>query len=301
MSVRHIKAMLGVWLRETRRRHRPIVISKLGFDIVHGCQLRCVGCPNSVTEPEIRFATRDVFRACLANLDVESISAFRLFNFGEPLLHPDIAGLMEELRPLRAKIKRIEISTNAQHPNLNKLESALKTGLLDSLAVSCDGDGTPEEYERLRPPAKWSRLVEFLRGAKELRDRLSPATVLLTRTISETEEGRQRWRSLVEPLGWKPQFRGWLELPGSKRTQATAPSDRTLGRGVCPYQAEKTYCYVDSDGTVVPCCVHPRAFVLGDLKTQRFSKILFGEPRQKLLRGLAQGRQSLPICCQCSV
>jgi len=301
MNMTHVKALLGVWYRESRRRRLPIVISKLGFDIVHGCQLRCVGCPNSLIKPELRFVSRDDFRSCLANLDVQSIKAFRLYNFGEPLLHPEIAGIMEDLRPYRSKIKYIELSTNAQHEKFDRLESVLRAGLLSSLAVSCDGDGTAEEYERLRPPAKLSRLLAFLREAKLLRDRFSPETVLLTRTISETEEGRQRWRSILEPLGWRPQFRDWLELPGSKRTQSTAVEERRIGQGVCSYLRGETYCYVDYDGTVIPCCVHPRAYILGNLKTQRFSEILFGSQRRSLLRGLAQDRKELPICRVCSI
>lgn len=45
----------------------------------------------------------------------------------------------------------------------------LRLEVLTRLVVSCDGDGTPESYERLRPPSRWERLIEFLERAK-LRD-----------------------------------------------------------------------------------------------------------------------------------
>ena len=33
---------------------RATSIYNLHFDIVHGCQLRCVGCPNSILQPKIK-------------------------------------------------------------------------------------------------------------------------------------------------------------------------------------------------------------------------------------------------------
>jgi MoaA/NifB/PqqE/SkfB family radical SAM enzyme len=296
--MRVAKEMVQMWLREARRRVRPVVIAKIGFDIVHGCQLRCVGCPNSIIEPEIRFVTRETFRRCLGNLDVARIRAFRLFNFGEPLLHPDLAGLLEDMRPFRSKIEKIEISTNAQHPDASRLEAAFRTGMLSSLAVSCDGDGTAEDYERLRPPGKWLRLMKFLADAKRLRDAYAPGLTLLTRTICVSPEGQARWRQVLEPMGWSPRFRGWMDLPGSKRTESGA-NHPPPGRGVCPYLNEETYCYVDDDGTVVPCCVHPRAAVLGDLSEQPFSSILFGSARRQLIRDIVLRRNTLPVCGEC--
>jgi len=57
------------------------------FDIVHGCQLRCVGCPNSTLEPKIHRIPVEDFALCLGNIDVERIHTLRLYNYGEPLLH----------------------------------------------------------------------------------------------------------------------------------------------------------------------------------------------------------------------
>jgi radical SAM protein with 4Fe4S-binding SPASM domain len=59
------------------------------------------------------------------------------------------------------------------------------------------------------------------------------------------------------------------------------------------------YLFVDADGTVVPCCVHPRAFALGNLKAQRYSEILRSEARKKKLRELRTAKQKMPICGDC--
>jgi len=65
-------------------------IYNVHFDVVHGCQLRCVGCPNSTLKPKIKTIDPDFFGTCLRNIDVQQIHTFRLFNFGEPLLHKQL-------------------------------------------------------------------------------------------------------------------------------------------------------------------------------------------------------------------
>jgi radical SAM protein with 4Fe4S-binding SPASM domain len=270
----------------------------LGIDIVHGCQLRCVGCPNSGLNPKIRFMPLEDFSRCLGNVDVSLVKTLRLFNYGEPLLHPDVPALLEQIPRQRFEVREVEISTNAQAHDFPMLAEIFRTDVLDTLVVSCDGDGTPEDYQRLRPPGKWERLVEFLRRARELRDAHGPETRLMTRTICETEEGRRRWLDLLVPLGFTPEFRGWLNLSDSNRTPSGQPD--AAANGICIYLQRKTL-YVDYDGTVVTCCKHPRAAVFGNLKESRFSEILRGRPRRRFVEQLKTDRAAMPICGQCDV
>ena len=278
---------------------RKLEISKFGFDIVSGCQLRCIGCPNSIIKPKIRPISVADFEQCLGNIDVNVIKVFRLFNFGEPLLHPDLPLLVNQIRKYDFKVDKIEISTNTQNSNFENLTEIFKGKELDILACSCDGDGTPAEYERLRPPAKWSRFIEFLTKAGELKERYHPNLKLITRSICETEEGKARWRELVEPLGWTPQFRDWMHLPGSERTKSVELPNKN---GLCYYMSNvERYCYVDADANVVPCCVHPQAFLLGNLKEEKLSTILASRLRFNYQRQLQENRVSLPVCRKCDI
>lgn len=145
------------------------------FDIVGSCQLRCVGCPNSTILNSVTRIKPALFAQCLRNIDVRKVLTFRLFNFGEPLLHDDLPAIFDVLQtePPFA-IKRLELSTNAQFVRWDQFEEVLSRRLLTRLVVSCDGDGTAASYERMRPPAKWRNLLEFLRKAREMRDRLCP-------------------------------------------------------------------------------------------------------------------------------
>jgi radical SAM protein with 4Fe4S-binding SPASM domain len=289
----------------------PKDIFSFHIDIVHGCQLRCVGCPNSTLLPKISRISVDDFRICLRNIDVERIYSMRLFNYGEPLLHKQLSRIVSVIPEQKWTVEVVEISTNAQHVRWKDFENALRQQVVTRLVVSCDGDGTPEEYERLRPPSKWQRLIEFLERTRELRDRVSPRLQLVTRTIVHTAQDMERWRETLVPRGWIPEFRGWMLLPES--VQDMTGRKLQVPKGPCvalaepeeytqhPWSGEIRLLYVDADGTVVPCCLHPRAGVFGNLKQQKFSEIINGERRAAFKAQMEKDRASMPICGRCDM
>jgi radical SAM protein with 4Fe4S-binding SPASM domain len=283
------------------------------FDIVHGCQLRCVGCPNSTLLPEIKRISVLDFDRALRNIDVERIHTLRLFNFGEPLLHNQLADIVACIPKQKWKASVVEISTNAQKVNWDDFEEMIKLEVVTRLVVSGDGNGTPEDYERLRPPSRWERLIEFLERARALRDKWAPGMQLITRNVCEADppENRQRWRDLLVPRGWTPEFRRWMALPEAVSNmtgrEIVSPSkvcgflqDASAFKGH-PWHGEINLLYVDADGTVVPCCLHPQAGNLGNLFSQTFNEILASRKRKDFIKFMERQRQSMPICNKCEM
>jgi radical SAM protein with 4Fe4S-binding SPASM domain len=265
------------------------------INIVGGCQLRCIGCPNSTMQRKITPMSLETFNSCLKNIDVSHIKLLRLFNFGEPLLHPNLPDIIAQIPKQSWTTDMVEISTNAQYFDEKQLTAIFKTGVLKRLAVSCDGDGTAEEYERIRTPAKWEKLLHFLSNAKALRDKYASDLILMTRTCCEDDEGRERWTKLLSPLGWEPEFRNYQIFPQSIQN---IPGRKLIVRdGACRW-LEMGRLYVDYDGIVIPCCVHPRVFELGDLKKEKYSKIFYGKKRKLFLRKL-KNKKNMPICMGC--
>jgi radical SAM protein with 4Fe4S-binding SPASM domain len=251
------------------------------------------------------------FVRCLDNIDVERIHTFRLFNYGEPLLHRQLAAIVAEIPRQQWKTSVVEISTNGQWVDWNEFESMVKLEVVNSLVVSCDGDGTPESYERLRPPSKWEKLVEFLERVRYLRDRWAPAMQLRTRTVIQTHADAQRWEDFLRPLSWIPEFRHWKFLPESKENLTGRVV--TVPTGPCmfladaseftshPWFGEINLLYVDADGTVVPCCAHPQAGVLGNLKVQKYSEILNSPARRMMKQAMQENRAAMPVCGSCEI
>jgi MoaA/NifB/PqqE/SkfB family radical SAM enzyme len=274
-------------------------LERLHVEIVDGCQLRCVGCPNSTLIRKPTFISPELFAACLRNLDVERVLDMKLFLFGEPLLHPaieELGAILRDEAPFRLDV--LEISTNAQTRAEAKLEALAGMGVLNRLAISCDGDGTPARYEALRPPAKWPRLMALLGFAADLKRRY-PALSVVARSIIETPDDAHRWREVLAPFGIEPDFRGWKHLPDASRNM-TGRAVR-VGRGVCFYADERHWLFVNHLGEVVPCCLHPRAGVFGNLADQRFSALVDGPMRQAFIARMATERPGMRVCGNCEL
>jgi len=289
----------------------PKHLYALHFDIVHGCQLRCVGCPNSTLEPKIQRISVDDFALCLGNIDVERVHTLRLFNYGEPLLHKQLASIVAQIPKQKWKASIVEISTNAQWVDWHEFEEMLKLEVVTKLCVSCDGNGTPEEYERLRPPSKWEKLIEFLERAAYLRDRWAPNMQLWTRTVVRSQQDIRRWDEVLRPRGWTPEFRRWMSLPQAAENMTGRAVVTPKGSCVFmadpkefhahPWFGEINLLYVDADGTVVPCCMHPQAGNFGNLRTQKYSEILAGQARRDFKQSLEERRATMSICGTCDV
>jgi radical SAM protein with 4Fe4S-binding SPASM domain len=272
-------------------------IHALHFEIVQSCQLRCIGCPVTTLQPKIQEISPDLFARCLANIDVPAVRDFNLFNYGEPLLHHDLPGIIAAVARSPLEIGSLEISTNAQFARWDQIERVVSMRVLDRFIVSCDGDGSPESYERLRPPGKWSVLMDFLRRLAELRAKHDPSLQLVTRTIVTSVSDCERWREILEPLGWSSDFRGWKILPEAMNQSGRHP---VPGKGVCRFlEIPGHHLYVNVDGTVVPCCAHPGAGDLGSLATSTFREILRGQKRSAFVETMRTDRASMPICSEC--
>lgn len=276
--------------------NRQCHLTAFHFEIVKGCQLRCVGCPISKLQPKVERVSIELFNKCLQNVDVDSVGVLRLFNYGEPLLHHDLPGIVATIPKQSWSVEEVEISTNAQRVDWAQLEETIKMGIITRIVVSCDGDATPESYEALRPPSKWEKLIEFLHKMREIRDRIDPGLELMTRTVVPNWDHRHRWDELLIPLGWKPEYRHFFYLPDSENSTGRPIEP---GVGVCFFASNQNQLYVDSEGTVVPCCAHPRAGVFGNLQKNTFNEIISGAERDQFITELATKRQSMSVCSSC--
>ena len=244
----------------------------------------------------------DDFCVCLSNVDAEHIDLLRLFNFGEPLLHSDVPGLLKQVKKQKWNPRRVEISTSGQYFDNKQMLEILRTKALTILAVSCDGNASPEEYEKLRPPARWEKLIEFVRKVGEMKKRYSPQLVLIARIICTDLQNQKLWKMILNPFGWKCQFRCRIPLPES---QDTLTNDFKAPNALCSFLNDRHpkimfhKAYVSYDGTVISCCRHPKAGEFGNLKFEKLSSILSSDKRKKVKHDLQTRRADMRICGKC--
>lgn len=289
-----------------------IILDDVSIDIVDGCNLRCIGCPNSTLNPSVNPVPADVVLNRVRNIDVATIKRLRLYRYGEPLFNKQLPEILVGLKQLkRPKIEKIWLSTNAQHRNLETLHQALSTGLLDELCISADGDGSKESFEYLRPPAKFELLVQFIKSARHIIDSLGIDT-MLSMGITLLNDDTSKNKYTINPKhkqNWKSQFGMYidnfgfhtmLKMPGSALDEAGAfdNSDHyAMQSGACR-SVVKMNVYVDGKGIMQPCCWAIDVSNLGDLNVETFSKCFMNRLHFKSL--LDDDRSSCHPCSDCS-
>lgn len=94
-------------------------------------------------------------------LSSHPIQEAKLMGMGEPFLHPQFHKITQKFKETFPTAKLIS-ATNAQYLLTSNFEKSLP--YIDMLYISIDG--AYENYERMRPPSKWKKLISFLDDLK---------------------------------------------------------------------------------------------------------------------------------------
>ncbi len=116
-----------------------------------------------------------------------------LHNFGEPLMDPQL-----ETRVAYAKqrgIPKVKIFCNGSLLNPRRASGLLEAGL-DEIKISFDG-ATRDEFERIRVPLRFDRVVENVRELVRLRDALG-ASLRVHVACCSTSDREQTMRALED-------------------------------------------------------------------------------------------------------
>ncbi|GAB7081080.1 radical SAM protein [Megalodesulfovibrio paquesii] len=113
------------------------MIQILAMDVVDACNLTCAACPRGrrVMKNTRRNIPLEEFQAILAKAKGEGIREFKLYNWTEPFIHPDIIRIVQAVKEAGM---RSEISSNLSLKRMESLLPTLEAGL-DGLIVSMSG------------------------------------------------------------------------------------------------------------------------------------------------------------------
>ncbi len=131
------------------------------------CNLDCSFCNRKNVIGELQHMPLHKWEKLLEGIKHHPIKEAKLMGMGEPFLHPDFDHVCRMFKEVFPKCKVI-VATNCQFDisRRTKLRSILEDSLkyIDMLYFSIDG--YKENYERDRAPAKWSKLIQFLKDFK---------------------------------------------------------------------------------------------------------------------------------------
>jgi len=314
-SWRHFEPNAEYWLDE---REGDIIlhprvpdVRKLYLEPTTGCNLSCRTCIRNVWDDPQAQMTADVFSRVMDALpELPALERVVFTGFGEPLSHPRILDMVEEVR---SRDLAVSVGSNGLLLERSTARELVRLGV-DRLVVSVDGV-RPETYSEVRG-AMLSQVLDNIRGLNEVKlqlgsltpalgiefvvlksnvaeladltrlaSRLNAARVLVSNVLPYSDEMRSEILYGYEPrppfgaAGWPVRAGAWitwgsLELPnmhwGAER-RCRFVQDRAL--------------VVGWDGGVAPCYAlsHNYSYFAIDGRKKQVSRYTFGNAAEQPL------------------
>lgn len=287
--------------------------NSISIEPTTSCNLRCPECPSglrSFTRPT-GMLTTDLYAKILSEIS-PTLSYSLLYFQGEPYLNPHFLDLVE----LSTQHKVYSAtSTNAHYLDAETSKRTLQAGL-NRLIISIDGI-TQDTYQQYRIGGKLDKVIEGIKQVVAAKKELKSRTQIILQFLvvkpneHQLEEAKQLATTLeVDAIKFKT-----AQIYDYKNGSELIPTNDLYSR----YKKEEdgTYsiknklenkcwkmwqsCVITWDGKVVPCCFDKDAkYVMGDLNTQSFKEIWFGEKYNRFRQQVIDSRQSIDICQNCT-
>lgn len=222
----------------------------LSFSYV--CNALCPNCPytNSNIRKDYKdrpFMAEDTFRI-IADQCGEYNAWIRISGGGEPMLHPKAVELLEYAKDKGA---RIGLITNGSRFTGDSLERLLKAQI-DMIEFSVDA-ADPDTYDKVRKGLDWKNLVETVKRAVEVRNRIKSATKIIASGINQVgvdiDKVEKFWSGIVDEFQ-KRKYLTW-NISDPSKSADTTPYLPPEKRVPCPFLFERLN--IDSRGKVMVC------------------------------------------------
>ena len=306
-----------VALKAQRWLHRERMTGMPAFyfiDPINICNLRCPLCPTGrglLARPAGRMDLAMYQRV----IDEIAPYAYRveLYNWGEPLLHPQIMQMIEYASRRRISVR---LSSNMNHLDADMSRQLVTSGL-SQLTVSIDG-ATQESYAAYRRQGQLSRVLQNLELLLETRRELgAQRPFILWRMLigkhneHEIEAVRQMAREMdVDGFATSVLF---VDTHDPEQINLWLPTDPA--QSAYDYRSEVLEnawsCHelwegmvINWDGGVAPCCwLHDARYDFGNVSRQTVREIWNG-PKYVSARRSRAGRairaaDTITICHRC--
>ena len=139
-------------------------ITYVYLETTNYCNLACSFCNREEVIGSLKHMSLEDWGKLLDGIKHHPIEEAKLMGMGEPMLHPQFDEVCRMFKEIFPKAKLI-VASNCQYNIREGLEFRRKyqecMKYIDVLYFSIDGWG--EHYERDRAPAKWSKLIKFLK------------------------------------------------------------------------------------------------------------------------------------------
>lgn len=276
------------------------------------CNLKCRFCctANGLSTLKRELLKPDVFDRITRNLPLDSLYQVGLYNWGEPLLNPDLFQYIEFFAR-RGIWTVIHTNFSVQEYDEAFMESLIRSGIGD-VTASVDG-ATQETYEMYRIGGNLERVLANLRLLASTKKRMKMDTPIITYKMMLNRHNQHEVEAAAKnamSLGVEFQIQEIMGTPDAASQAAWGATNLIDKHGNTPVSSVDkdtdapviTECrqmwdslIVNADGAVFPCCiVHKAESVLGNLAHQTFDEIWNGEKMQTLRRYVLDKHAATP-------
>jgi len=272
------------------------------------CNCNCVICPRRNMDRASGFMSMDLFRSIIDQVRALGPSEIRLFNFGEPLLHPQLG---EMIRYTRAAGLPVQFQTNGLMLNNETIPWLLDTGL-DYIGVSVNGL-TSAEYEMIRPGFRFTALRENVQRLQQMaRDAGRPLHIHVNAQIMKADKDRRSkdigiflatWAGLADSMSVSGMsLYDGIEIPQNGKLQTAnlrALKRRPDAEVHCTEPFDRLV--IKWDGRATACCAdYDARFTAGHIGSQSLSSIWNSREMWRLRMAVRLGRYAeMPMCRDC--
>jgi radical SAM protein with 4Fe4S-binding SPASM domain len=289
-------------------------LKAVNLEVVGGCNLDCPLCPAATSNNKpVKLMTMDTFNLFLKTMeDIRKKPEVLLWNYGEPLMHPEVHVFVDKLEGLGF---RTVISTNGVL--LQMRANNFRNSKLSNLIVSLDG----LDQETLSQYRRGAVLENILEGFRQFKAN-SPRTHCILQLIAmkqnlhqvgQVAEYAKKWgfdSSLTKTVGnlfpaggsnWSKDLLAFD--PGTKLSRFDQlTEDYILPKGRAVNECPKAYreFAINTEGVLFQCThdsgeQHP----ITTLKGQTFTEILASQEYRKFVSTLGAAENAPAMCRIC--
>ena len=221
-------------------------------ETTNACNAKCVMCPHGQISRPIQRIDDDLYTRIVDECAARGCKEIQLHNFGEPLLDKRL-----EARVRYAKqqgLAKVKIFSNGSLLDETRARGLIEAGL-DEFKVSFDG-ATREEFESIRTPLKFDRVVENVRRLVAIRDEMRSPLQVHVGCCSTTDK-QSTMRSLEKLVdgfsfgkihNWAGEGSQTSGTTGGSRSKIRKPCSRLWKNLTVLASGDVALCCLDYDG-----------------------------------------------------
>lgn len=284
------------------------------FFPVYACNFRCGYCIHSLDKKQHGYISNEIFmpmkRYCKIIDDIrrtgKKIKMLRFAAIGEPLLHPQIAEMIEYAK--KADIAdSIDIVTNGALLTNELSDKLIKAGL-SRLRISLEGLSSEDYLKNSDAKIDFKKFVDNIRYFYEHCGETKMYIKIIDYMVQKKEEQDLFYNTFssithdiaIEHLTPTIHEIDYDKLSGGMKTDKPQNGEKLMVSKICPQPFYMMQ--FNPDGNVVPCCSMKYPCILGNADENSAEEIWHGKEyndfRRKILKGIDNASK---VCSECNL